>query len=628
MEVLGERRYHLRTVIDRILEKGGHTVALFAVSFLLVVSPSWATQASHVMPWVLQAHEQGLARDPQWAALLHYNEHSPNIQDPAFLLSAKSFSLDSELRETLKLLYQGPSNAVCRFPARYLWIRSKTNRPPLPIEQCQELSEFATKAPMDEVSLVFASEVLSMPSSMMGHIFLKVSGLDSDGSQREHAVSFFTEPVSWNLPKLFYDSLIGGMQGFFSLTPFQQEAELYIGKEGRNLWIYPLRLNGTERQLLQAHIIELKQVRLTYYFQHYNCATLVKHLLAINRPDVLATPEWWTSPKDVVKVATLNDLVEPPIALTAARWTVRIIQDDLTPAEITSVQRHVNATEIPWSQEPASERGYLQLKAAQALNLYLYETDQRTRKEWVPYAQALQQAEQSVYSGWSLESNQQKDPANAPSDTQWSIGLTQRQESTRLHAEILPASHKLEDDNSLYFAESSLTLFNLAASASLDGREVKLERALVYGVESLLPRDKLTGGWSGRFRLGWDQLRNSKLQERGTWLMEGGLGSAWRIHRDLDLYGLAVAGGSPAKGGHVYARPEVGLIIRQVYNMKTVARLIVSHNELKTGNTLVSGELIQTKRFRNGITLMLHHRDVRGQGQRERETGIRLKYLF
>ncbi|MEK8087871.1 DUF4105 domain-containing protein [Aquabacterium sp. A3] len=602
--------------------------ALFAVCVLLSIAPAKSTAAESSTPWVLQPHERALAHDPHWAALLHHDGRQPNIQDPAFLLSGQAFTLETELQATLSLLYQGGPDAVCRFPARYLWIRAKTGRPALPIEQCAELSEFATKAPMEDVSLVFASEVLSMPSSMMGHLFLKVSGRHADGRPREHAVSFFTEPVSWNLPKLFYDSLIGGMQGYFSLTPFQQEAELYIGKEGRNLWIYPLRLNAAELGLLQAHIIELKHVRFTYFFQRYNCATLVKHLLAINRPSVLSDPEWWTSPKDVVRSAVRHDLVDNPTALTAARWTLRIIQEDLTATEVAHVAQQVAAAKAPEANAPATEKGFLQLKAAQALNLYLYETDQRTRTVWAPYARALQQTEKTTYRDWTLESNQRRDPVNAPPDTQWSVGVMQRQGDARVFAEILPASHKLEDDNSLYFAESSLALLNVAISTSLDKRDIKLERATIYGVESLLPRDALTGGWSGRFRMGWDQLRDSQLQERGAWLVEGGLGVTSRMHPDVDLYGLAVAGASTARRGHVYARPELGVIVRQVYGMKTIARLVVSHNELKTGRTFLSSELLQTKRFTGGVTVMLHLRHAQGHGQHQRETGVRLKYQF
>lgn len=628
MEVLRERGHRLRAVIAQLDIKGGLMAAFFTACLLLSMAPARSAASENSTPWVLQAHEEALADDPQWAALLHHDGQRPNIQDPAFLLSGQAFTLRAELQATLSLLYQGGPDAVCRFPARYLWIRAKTGRPALPVDQCSDLSEFATKAPMDEVSLVFASEVLSMPSSMMGHLFLKVRGQHDDGLPREHAVSFFTEPVSWNLPKLFYDSLIGGMQGYFALTPFQQEAELYIGKEGRNLWIYPLRLDTAELSLLQAHIIELKQVSFTYFFQRYNCATLVKHLLAINRPSVLSDPEWWTTPKDVVRSAARHSLIDTPTVLTAARWTLRIIQEDLTATELANVQEQVMATEWPADKATATEKSFLQLKAAQALNLYLYETDQRARTVWARYARTLQQVERTTYRDWSLESNQRRDPVNAVPDTQWSIGVMQRQGDARVFAEILPASHKLEDDNSLYFAESSLALLNVAMSASLDKRDIKLERLTIYGAESMLPRDTLTGGWSGRFRMGWDQLKNSQLQERGTWLLEGGLGITSRMHRDLDLYSLAVAGASPAKRGHLYVRPELGLIVRQVYGMKTIARLVVSHNELKSGRTFLSRELIQTKRFKNDMTLMLHHRDVRGHGQHQRETGIRLKYLF
>lgn len=628
MEVLGERGHLLRTVIPFTWSKGGLVAAFFAIVTLLLFSlPARGEAPHHSTPWMLASHEHSLAQDPQWAALLHHDGQRPNIQDPRFLLSAKAFSLEAELKETLELLYQGPSDAVCRFPARYLWIQRKTGRPPLPIEQCAELNEFKTRAPMEEVSLVFASEVLSMPSSMMGHLFLKVRGRHADGSSREHAVSFFTEPVTLNLPKLFYDSLIAGMKGYFSLTPFQQEVELYIGKEGRNLWIYPLQIDGDGLRLLQAHIIELKNIELTYFFQRYNCATLVKHLLAIQKPEILSHGDWWTTPKDVVRAAARHGLAAEPITLTASRWTLRILQTDLHAHDIEEVTRDVMTNHVPTAG--ADERSFLKLKAAQALNLYFYEKDQRDRSTWLRYAQQLNAQEVARFPGWSMESRQtQRDPAYSPPDMQWEVGITRTPKETRIRLEVLPASHKLEDDNSGYFAESALTLFNVAVSTPTNQRRLRLDRAIIYGTESLLPRDAWTGGWSGRFRMGWDQLRTPYLNTRGAWLVDGGLGATWRPQKDMDVFALMGAGISTGQGGHFYAAPELGLVIREVWDMKSVLRLAWTHNEWASGRTIRTAEISQVKRLNKNVTIIGHHRDTRGPQARTREIGLRLKYLF
>ncbi len=627
MEVLGKRGHHLRTVIPFIWNKGGRLAAFFALALLLHSSPARGQALENSTPWLLAPHEHALAQHPQWAALLHHDGRRPNISDPLFLLSGEAFSLEAELKETLKLLYQGPPDAVCRFPARYLWIQRKTGRPSLPIEQCAELAEFSSRAPMDEVSLVFASEVLSMPSSMMGHLFLKVRGQHTDGAMREHAVSFFTEPVTWNLPKLFYDSLIAGMKGYFSLTPFQQEVELYIGKEGRNLWIYPLQIDGDGLRLLQAHIIELKNIELTYFFQRYNCATLVKHLLAIENPKILEHGESWTTPKDVVRAAAQHGLTSEPTTLTASRWTLRILQTDLNAQDIEQVTRDVMANHVPTTG--TDERSFLKLKAAQALNLYLYEKDQRDRSTWLRYAQQLSAQETSRFPGWSMESRQrQRDPAYSPPDMQWEAGITKTREEARVRLEVLPASHKLEDDNRGYFAESALTLFNVAVSTPTNKQRLRLDRAIVYGTESLLPRDTWTGGWSGRFRLGWDQLRTPDLRSRGTWLVEGGLGMTWRPQKDIDVFALMAAGASMAQRGHLYAAPEVGLIIREIWDMKSILRLAWTHNERASGRTIRTTEFVQVKRLGKNISIAGHHRDTEAPRARVKEIGLRLKYLF
>ncbi|MDX1453513.1 MAG: DUF4105 domain-containing protein, partial [Oleiphilaceae bacterium] len=151
---------------------------------------------------------------------------------------------------------------------------------PLPQANCPELEEFRHRAPVDSVILAYSSENLMQASSMMGHVFLKLEGRDSGGVMRAHSVSYFTEIQGINVPKIIFDSLVVGKQGFFALTPYSEKLHYYLAGEQRNVWEYQLKATPQQLALLHDHLWELKQTRFTYFFDDYNCATLLSYLLA------------------------------------------------------------------------------------------------------------------------------------------------------------------------------------------------------------------------------------------------------------------------------------------------------------------------------------------------------------
>lgn len=565
-----------------------------------------------------------LAAHPTWAALLHVRDGDPMVRDPAFLLTLSQFSPRAELQATLALLQSANGEGVCRFPARYLWLRSQGAMPERSLAHCADLVEFNARAPMEQVALVFASETLSQPSSMMGHVFLKLSGHDGTGVAREHAISFFTEPVTWNLPRLFWRSLVAGMPGFFTLGPYAEQVQGYVGREGRNLWEHPLRLDTAQRHLLQAHLMELRPVQFTYYFQRYNCATLVKQLLAVVKPEVSAQTDLWTTPKDVVRAAQGAGLLEPAQALSAARWTLHLLDQALTAEDVAAVRQAVATEDVPLAQADDA-RGFLRQQAALALNQRWVSTGLRTPEVGTAYQRRLQAAAQSDL---ALTSSPVFSPSAAPPDAQIAVGLQRRDGDESVVVEFLPASHRLEDRNDMYFNESSLRLFEVALAQSLRGKGTRVERATVYAVESLLPQDRFSGGLSGRFKISHEPQAGSDLRSRSSFVIEGGLGLTRRFGRDLDVFALATAGLGARDGAYLYAQPSVGFVLRQVFDMKAVVTLSALHNGLGDGRTAREWQWTQAKYFGPNWTVVGSYTLRELGDRRQRQAELRLKHLF
>lgn len=546
------------------------------------------------------------------------------VRDPAFLLTLPQFSLRSELQATLALLQSADEEGVCRFPARYAWLRSQGALPEHSLAHCADLVEFNARAPMEQVALVFASETLSQPSSMMGHVFIKLGGRDAVGVAREHAISFYTEPVTWNLPRLFWRSLVAGMPGFFTLGPYAEQVQGYIGREGRNLWEHPLRLNAAQRQLLQAHLMELRPVQFTYYFQRYNCATLVKQVLAVVKPEVQAQTDLWTTPKDVVRAAQGAGLLDAAQSLSAPRWTLHLLDQALTAEDVAAVQQAVATEDVPLAptQDP---RGFLRQQAALALNQRLVLTGLRTPEAGAAYQRRLQAATQSDL---TLTSSPALSPSAAPPDAQIAFGVQRRDGDDSLVVEFLPASHRLEDRNDMYFNESALRLFEVALAQSLRGRGARVERATVYAVESLLPRDRFSGGLSGRFKISHEPQAGGDLRGRGSFVVEGGVGVAKRLGSDLDVFALATAGLGARGGAYLYAQPSVGFVLRQVFDMKAVVTFSALHNGLGDGRTAREWQWTQAKYFGPHWTVAGSYTLRELGDRRQRQAELRLKHLF
>ncbi len=558
---------------------------------LLLATVASAAGASTGAPLVAQVHaaaaEARLEQDPQWAALLHVDGTRPAIPDPGFLLSQPRFSLGAELHATIDALYghKEATAARCRFPARLLWLQARLGLPDADLDHCPDWVDFRTRAPAETVSLVFASEHLSQPASMLGHLFLRLEGQRADGQNVAHALSFYTDPVSFNIPKLVYDGLVGGMAGYFSLSPFEREVALYVGEEQRNLWIYPLKLDASQRTLFQAHAIELKQTCFRYLFQSHNCATLVWQMLAAVQPALSAHRQAWTTPKDVLRSADAAGLLDTPTTLTASRWALRLLTDGLPAHETGDVRKMVLADHLPTPETVSArpERAFLQRELAGAYNRYLVDQGQRRAEHGAAYAAQLATLDSQGFKGWQAHSAPHRDPAQSPPDSQWSAGWLWRENRHWTQWRVLPVSHGLEDDNRGYFSENSLQLMDLSVLASPRGDAVRLERATLYSVASLLPRDVFTGGVSGRMRIGVDQQPDRDLRARHAMLVDGALGATWRVQRDVDLFALAGGGLGWRRGIYVFGAPQAGMLVREVGGMKSIATLTALVNAAGSG---------------------------------------------
>lgn len=582
------------------------------------------------------ALEKNLDVHPVWQALIHQTTGKPQIRDSEFILSAAHFSSRNELLVTLAALFgsQSPRAMRCKFPARYLWLVQQLNLAMESLTDCEALTEYTEKVPVDAISLIFASENLNQPSSMMGHVFLKLSGKNHDGPLREHAVTFYTDADTINLPKLLLQNVSTGMPGFFSVLPYQELLSQYTEAEDRNVWDFEIRTEPGIRELLRLHLFELREVRLSYYFHTYNCANLIDELLTLVYAPAGATPPadpLWTTPKDVVKRARSLGLIDSANVTPARTWMVRSIEKQLKPDQTHSAMQwangEVHALDLESMGSNASRALAWQLAAT--YNDFLYAQKTISPTLWSQHHQHLLQRRPELT--FELHVPESANPQNAAGDSQISLGHTVRDGLAYLSASYLPASHTLLDDSAQGLGQSELKLAQMTVFKSLSNADFFLDEFVLYASQTQLPWSPLVGGVSRAVRLAYERQYSQSSESQHVAHATTAWGLTYAITKDLFAYAELGAGlGLNEHDLYWEVSPGAGILVNEFWGMKSHFSYHQQHNALGKGGVTEHVDVTHKLQLTPSSTLETSWSSLQGSNKdlRSTQTSWRWKCIF
>lgn len=262
------------------------------------------------------SHGKNLSTDPVWLGLLHYKNGKSEIDDPEFFLSENGKTdPEAELQATLEAFKnsteEGDKHPICRFPARYYFLKKhiKINLKTKP--DCRDLNDFLKEINPDSVSIVFSDAYINSPASMYGHTFLRI---DPPVKSRllGYAVNYAANADSSEGFKYYIKGIFGFYKGFFSIFPYYKKIFEYNNLESRDLWEYSLKVPKDRVYLITLHLWELRDRYAYYYFFDKNCSYQILHLIDISRPDLNAVNNFnlWTIPVDTIRFLKSKNLID------------------------------------------------------------------------------------------------------------------------------------------------------------------------------------------------------------------------------------------------------------------------------------------------------------------------------
>lgn len=246
-----------------------------------------------------------------WQRLLHYDQSGRSAINSAefFLSDEGKYDAQAELTATIAAMSapvkDGVQHAQCRFPGRYLWLRSEGLLANIAAVRCEWQEAFMSEQQLESVSLIFATGFLGNPASYYGHLLLRfnTNSPQQQSVLQQTALNFGADiPANENMLLYIGKGLIGGYQSSFTQQPFFFHANNYGESELRDLWEYELQLPQADLQLLARHSWEVMNADFTYYFFNRNCAFRMAVLLELVIPAELSKPNrWWETPQAVMQ---------------------------------------------------------------------------------------------------------------------------------------------------------------------------------------------------------------------------------------------------------------------------------------------------------------------------------------
>ena len=154
-----------------------------------------------------------LADTKTWRGLLHYeeNENKSSILNKDFFLAQDGMTNKThELQETIKRFENNDITAICKYPARYLWLAKKLSwkHEMRVLTQCKSYNNWILMKNNDSISIVFVSGFLGNPASAFGHSFFKLNQKNTINHLLDNTISYGAKlPSSYSMLSYMVDGL-------------------------------------------------------------------------------------------------------------------------------------------------------------------------------------------------------------------------------------------------------------------------------------------------------------------------------------------------------------------------------------------------------------------------------------
>lgn len=594
--------------------------------------PSAAEISSYADRLVEEARQRRLHDERYWHILLHYKRTVTGLRslvdDPKFFVSSRGrHDPAAEMEATIRAFFEPPSadakHPVCRFVARYYWIKEQLKLDPsnLPVNECEHFTRLIGEMKPESTTLAFPTAHMNSPASMFGHTLLMYETA-SRSKLLAYAVNYAAITTDTFGPLFAAKGIFGLYKGYFSVLPYYAKLQEYSDIDHRDMWEYPLNFTREETIRSIMHVYELDGIYSDYYFFDENCSYVLLFLLEAGRPSLNLTDQMppWVIPLDTIRVVEGAGLVAGAVYRPSKTTKIRHIASLIDrPRRLLALgmARGKVVPNLAFAVEGSKEAKTRTYDLAIEYLQYLYSRKELERDAYTDRFLRLLKARSSlgVPGGERYEIAPPARPEEGHLSNRVQIGYGVKHDRAFQELRWRAAYHTLTDYGKGYPEGSHIVFTDAALRYYFTDSQLKLQQLDFVDIISLAPMDDLFQPVSWKVKAGLAQRVMADGKDHLSFQVTPGGGLAYRLGRlglsyimaetdinvgeDLrDKYALG-AGGSLGILAGITERWSARLSARGMYyglgDRHSLIDVALTQNYALTSNLAVSLDLSRSR---------------------------------
>ncbi|HHH52846.1 MAG TPA: DUF4105 domain-containing protein [Bacteroidetes bacterium] len=439
----------------------------------------------------------------------------------------------SEMFATIEAFFSNEkkddNSSICRFPARYQWLKDKLNGVDFPKANCIEYNKVFKHVDPQSATLVFPSAHINSPASMFGHTFIRINS-SYNSKLLSYAINYAAnaDKSKENGVVFAIKGLTGGYLGKYSLLPYYDKLKEYRDSEQRDIWEYDLNLTRSETRRMFRHIWELNNIQTNYYFFTQNCSYEMLWLLEVARPSIELRKEFtfqvipFETVHEAKKAGLIKSMSYRPSKRAKLLKYETLINKKFIEYPILLVDGTMYVKDIMQNKDiPIEQKRYI-LEASIEYLEYSFSKSKVKKKYYLELFHKLTTNRAKLGLGEKIEIKTPPNPIQSHKAVRTTFGIGSRENNFISYLGIRPAYHDLEDSNYGFLRGTQIEFLNFMFSYSKEKLEV--EDATILSIFSLAQRDDFFHNISWRTSIGWDR---DYLSTDATFHTSVGAGSSW-----------------------------------------------------------------------------------------------------
>jgi hypothetical protein len=462
------------------------------------------------------------------------NGDESEIDDPNFFFAKDGkHNPKHELSATLDAFFsdevKDDNSSICRFPARYAWLKEQLHAKDFPTAECREYDKIFQRVDPKSTTMVFPAAHINSPASMFGHTFLRINS-SYNSKLLSYAVNYAADANTETENGVVFaiKGLVGGYYGLYSLLPYYEKLKEYRDSEQRDIWEYDLDLTQEETVRMFQHIWEMNGTHSYYYFFTQNCSYNMLWLLEVARP-TLELRKHFTY--DVIPLETVHVIKQAgivtqesyrPSKRTKLLKYETLLDEKYKELPIELVEAKIKARDIGANATiDIDQKRYILESGVEYLE-YRYSRGKIKKDDYLELFHEMTTERAKLGITKPLEIKTPPNPIDGHRAVRAQFGAGMKDGDFVAYLGIRPAYHDLEDSSYGFLRGTQIEFMNLLASTSK--KETKIEEATIISIVSIAQRTLFFKNFSWRTKTGWD---NDYLTPKPTFGLSVGAGFSW-----------------------------------------------------------------------------------------------------